>query len=135
MAANTQPIFPKVPKVQFGKVLTANTAKDGTGTVVPIFTAGLEGSRVDTIKVRSLGTNVATVLRIFINNGATNATVTNNTLYMERTIPATTVIETAELSDIEIPINISLPNGYVLNVTVGTTIAAGVQVTAIGGDY
>ena len=135
MAANTQPIFPKVPKVQSGTVLTANTAKDGTGTVVSVFTAGLDGSRVDTIKVRSLGTNVATVLRIFINNGLVNTTAANNSLYMERTIAATTVSETAELVDVEILLNISLPPSYVLNITIGTTIAAGLQVTAVGGDY
>ena len=33
MPANTSPIFPLVPNVAWGKLTTANTAKDGTGTV------------------------------------------------------------------------------------------------------
>lgn len=92
MAQNTSPIFPLVPSVQWGAtaLATSNTAKDGTGTVLTVFTAdAINGSRVDYLKVRALGSNIATVLRVFINNGSTNATPANNVLFMERTIPTT----------------------------------------------
>lgn len=144
MPANTQPIFPVVPKVSWGKVTTANTAKDGTGTVVTVFTAGANGARIDQIKVRALGTNVATVLRFFINNGLTNATASNNSLVHETTIAATTLSEVAALTDNDITIAKGadivppiqyLPPGYTLMVTIGTTVAAGLQVTVSGGDY
>lgn len=136
MAANINPIFPKNGKVSWATIATANTAKDGTGTVGTIFTAdATNGSRIDTVKVRSLGTNVATVLRIFINNGSTNVTAGNNSLYMEQTISATTLSEVAAQTDIEIPVDIVLPAGYKINITIGTTIAAGLSVVAIGGDY
>jgi hypothetical protein len=136
MAANINPIFPKNGKVSWATIATANTAKDGTGTVGTIFTAdATNGSRIDTVKVRSLGTNVATVLRIFINNGSTNATAGNNSLYMEQTISATTLSEVAAQTDIEIPVDIVLPAGYKINITIGTTVAAGLSVVAIGGDY
>lgn len=145
MPANVQPIYPLTPKVSWGNVLSANTAKDGTGTVVTVFTAGANGSRIDQIKVRALGTNVATVLRFFINNGSTNATAANNTLIHEVTIPATTLSEIAALTDtdvliakddgkVAVPIPY-LPAGYKINVVIGTTIAAGLQVTVHGGDY
>lgn len=137
MPANTSPIFPLTPKVSWGAtaLATANTAKDGTGTVLPVFTAGSNGSRVDYLKVRAIGTNVATVLRVFINNGSANSTPANNVLFMERTIAATTLSEVAELADVYIPLDISLPAGYVVNVTIGTTVAAGLMVSAVGGDY
>lgn len=136
MAANTSPIFPVAGVVAWGKLTTANTAKDGTGTVATIFTAdATNGGRVDTVKCRALGTNVATVLRIFINNGSTNGTDTNNALYMERTLAATTLSEVAELADYEIPLNLVLPAGYKINVTLGTTVAAGWQITGVGGKY
>lgn len=136
MAANINPIFPKNGKVSWATIATANTAKDGTGTVGTIFTAdATNGSRIDTVKVRSLGTNVATVLRIFINNGSTNVTAGNNSLYMEQTISATTLSEVAAQTDIEIPVDIVLPAGYKINITIGTTVAAGLSVVAIGGDY
>ena len=145
MPANVTPIFPIRPKVSWGRLTTANTAKDGTGTVVDLFTAGADGARIDQIKVRAQGTNVATVLRLFINNGLTNATAANNSLVHETTIAATTLSETAALVDNDITIlkNTTetvvpvpfLPAGYKIQATIGTTIAAGIQVTVFGGDY
>src|SRR5574343_1044472 len=99
MPANTSPIFPLTPNLAWATVTTANTAKDGTGTVATVFTAGTNGARVDYLKVRALGTNVATVIRVFINNGSTNATAANNTLIVDQTIAATTNSETAQLVD------------------------------------
>jgi hypothetical protein len=145
MPANTQPIFPLTPKVAWATLTAANTAKDGTGTVSTIFTAGADGSRIDQIKVRPLGTNVATVMRFFINNGNTNATASNNSLIHEVTIAASTVSEVVALTDynVTIPINSSetispipyLPANYKINVTIGTAVSAGLQVTVHGGDY
>lgn len=139
--ANFQPIFPITPKVQYSTITAANTAKDGTGTVVTVFTAGANGSRVDAIKVVPQGTNVATVLRTFVNNGATNATATNNILYQETAFGATTVTEVAAQTVTILKFNgderepLSLPAGYKLNITLGTAVAAGLAVTVIGGDY
>lgn len=135
MPANVEPIFPLTPVVSWGKVTTANTAKDGTGTVVPVFTAGVNGARLDYLKVRALGTNVATVLRVFVNNGADQTVDTNNSLIYEQTIAATTLSETAQLLDNLVTLDLSLPAGYVVNVTIGTTVAAGLQVTGVGGNY
>src|SRR4051812_17212374 len=98
MAVNITPIYSKVGDIQWATILTANTAKDGTGTVVTIFVAdATNGGRVERVRARALGTNVATVLRIFINNGSTNATAANNTLWAEATLPATTLSEVGAL--------------------------------------
>ena len=135
MPANITPIFPLTPKVSWATLTTANTAKDGTGTVGTCYTAGPNGARVDYLKVRALGTNVATVLRVFVNNGSDNATAGNNSLVLEQTIAATTLSETAALADNLVTLDMSIPAGYKINVTNGTTVAAGLQVTAFGGDY
>ena len=136
MAVTALPIFAQTPVFTVGQTITtANTAKDGTGTVVLLYTAGANGSRVDAIKVRSTGTAVATVLRVFVNNGATNATATNNSLYTEATIASTTLTEVAAQTDNSINMNISLPATYRVYATIGTTVAAPLQVSAVGGDY
>ncbi len=136
MAGNTAPIFPKKGNIGFGTVASANTALDGTGTVVTVFTAdGTNGSRLDSIRVRAAGSNVVTVLRIFINNGSTNATATNNTLLYEATIAATTLSQVAAQIDNTILFGIAIPAGYKINITIGTTVSAGLAVTGIGGDY
>ncbi|MGV8131625.1 MAG: hypothetical protein ACP5N7_06015 [Candidatus Pacearchaeota archaeon] len=144
MAANTIPIYTKAGQIGgFGVVLTtANTAMDGTGTVGLIFTAGADGGRIERLRVKALGTNVATVLRVFINNGNDPATAANNRLYTEATIAATTASNAAALALTEFPnttdptaFPLVLPASYRLYVTIGTTVAAGLHVTAIGGTY
>lgn len=143
MAANLQPIFPLTinNNATFNSLTVANTAKDGTGTVVTIFTAGANGARLDSIKVRALGTNVATVMRFFINNGGVNSTPSNNALFHEVTLAATTLSEVSALADTSIYFNgVDLPQvvlkpGYKINVTIGTSVAAGLMPVAIGGDY
>lgn len=138
MAANTAPIFSLLGDIEWGAtaITTANTAKDGTGTVLNVFTAdATNGGFVQRIRFRSAGTNIATVARVFINNGSTNATAANNILYDEITLAATTVSEVSALATYELPLNFALPPGYTLNVTIGTTIAAGYFISVIGGKY
>jgi hypothetical protein len=140
MAANTSQIFSRVGQVNWTQsIVTANTALDGTGTVATIFTAdATNGGRVEMVRARALGTNVATVLRVFINNGSSNATPANNTLWAEITLPATTASAVAALTDqyLAAPFfPLVLGPGYKLNVTIGTTVAGGYSVTAAGGAY
>ena len=56
-------------------------------------------------------------------------------LYDEVSLPATSAIATAATVTIEIPMNMALPLGYQVLVGLGTTVAAGWQVSAIGGAY
>jgi len=135
MAANIVPIFPLVPVVAWGTILTANTAKDGTGTTSTIFTAGADGAIVQRVRASALGTNTASVLRIFVNNGSTPATATNNTLFAEISLPGTTLSEVGSLIPIDVPLNLPLPAGYRLLAAIGTTVAAGWAITAVGGSF
>lgn len=137
MAANTSPIFLVAPRTAFVTTgVNANTALDGTGTVATIFTAGAtNGSKIEDVYLTHLGTNVATVVRFFVNNGSTNTVATNNTLIHEETMAANTLSQTAASVPILWKANLVMPAGYKLNATIGTAIAAGIQVAAVGGDY
>jgi hypothetical protein len=136
MVANTAPIFSDTPHAEWANGITAaNTAKDGTGTVDTVFTAAADGSFVQKLIVRPRGTNVASVLRVFLNNGSTNATAANNVLIEEIGLPATTNSEVAAIAGMQLPLNIPIPAGYKINVTLGTAVAGGYAVTAVGGDY
>jgi len=146
MPANTSPIFPLTPDISWVSGAAANAATPGvtanttfdltSGTIYgPIFTAATNGSRVDFLRLRALGTNVATVARVWINNGSVTTTAANNTLFFERTIAASTVSQTSEQLDNSIPLNITLPNAYRIYLTFGTATAAGFHASAVGGDY
>ena len=138
MPANTIPIFSRLGDVQWGaaNLNSANTAKDGTGTVTTIFTAdSSNGGYVEKVMFSSAGTNVATVGRIFINNGSSNTVAANNILFAEITLSATTVSEVSAQPPYIIPMNVALPAGFKVNCTLGTTISAGYFISAVGGKY
>ena len=136
MAQNTSPIFALTGNITVGATITtANTAKDGTGTVVLVCTGAANGTFIQRIRARANGTNVATVLRLFINNGSTNTTAANNTYWDEITLSATANSEVASLATYELPLNFVLPNTYRLYATIGTTVVAGYALTCIAGDY
>lgn len=137
MAANTSPIFTRVANIGIAPAITAaNTAKDGTGTVDTVFTAdATEGSYMRYLAVRPKGTNVASVLRVFLNNGGANSTASNNVLFAELSLPATTNSEVASLAGLIVPMELALPAGWRVMVTLGTAVAGGYAVTGVGGDY
>jgi hypothetical protein len=145
MAANTNPIYSiagdvtSVAALNSGLVVgpTANTALDGTGTLYKAFTAGANGSYVQKIRFRPVGSPAATVCRVFISS-STSTSATNTWLYDEITLPAVTLSQTAASSVFELPLNFALNASYLLYVTFGTSTGStgtGYSVVTIAGDY
>jgi hypothetical protein len=145
MPANTAPIYSATGAVDSvaanntGLVVgpTANTALDGTGTLYKAFTAGANGSYVQKIRFRPVGSPAATVCRVFISSSTTTS-ATATWLYDEITLPAVTVSQTAASSVFELPLNFALDPNYLLYVTFGTSTGSagtGYSVVTIAGDY
>lgn len=136
MPANTDPIYSAIPNIDGGTLSAANTAKDGTGTTVVLYTAGPNGSFVKDIDLQYKGTAVATVARLFLNNGSSSAVATNNFPLKEISIPAlASVSETSANSGITVTIERPIPPGWIIIGTLGTAVAAGIGVTVNGGNY
>jgi hypothetical protein len=53
MAANITPIFVLAGNIKPARIAAANTAADGSGTLVTLITAGASGSRVDGVRFRN----------------------------------------------------------------------------------
>jgi hypothetical protein len=145
MPANTSPIYSivgatdSVASNESGLVVgpTANTSQTGSGTMYKAFTAGTNGSYVQKMRFRPVGSPAATVCRVFISsNNVTSTTAT--WLYDEITLPAVTVSQTAASSVFELPINVALDPSYYLFVTFGTSTGSagtGYSIVTIAGDY
>jgi hypothetical protein len=154
MAVTATPIFTQTPNlgvmnVVVSAAMTAATAFDGTDAQVKlVYTAGVNGSRVDIVQAKftstnglaASGTSVATVIRFWINNGSANTVATNNQLLGELALPATVVAASATtaLTVYSLPVNINVPAGYKLYA--GLTVASGgtniaILASAQGGDY
>ncbi|HKQ24081.1 MAG TPA: hypothetical protein VJT81_06530 [Burkholderiales bacterium] len=140
---SSSPGFASVPPSNFTpqSATAANTALDGTGTTALIATAPAVtggGALVERVRCMHLGTNVATVARVFLNNGSTPGTAGNNALIAEKTIAANTLSQVAESISYDIVINQVLKGHATtperLYVSIGTAVAAGIKFTAIGGD-
>lgn len=77
--------YASLVKTAAALVSAANTARDGTGTLVTVFTAGAsQGSRVDDITVTATGTTTAGMVRLFLHDG------TNARLWREVAVAAVT---------------------------------------------
>ena len=136
--ANSQPIFTKIGDIQWANNISAgNTGENITaGTSYHVFAAdGTAGGYVQRIRFRPLGSNVATVARVWINNGSTTGTVENSVLWDEVSLAASTGSLTSALANTELPLNFALPPAYKLYVTLGTGVASGYDVSVIGGKY
>ena len=148
MAKVYQAQVPQGMNIKGVTLLTADTSLTAPSTNgVVLMTGGANGTRMDGIKVRALGTNVQTVLRIFINDGL-GVLASNFSLVDEVKLAASTAAPTdsAQPADIKLfPINYDGVGGgelppYLyanekLYVSLGTTVAAGYAITAFGADY
>jgi hypothetical protein len=125
MAINAQ--YASTPRAALGQVSTANTARDGTGTLATIFTAGSSGSRIDDIKIQATGTTTAGAVRLFLHDG------TNARLYDEILVPAITPSTTVEaFSATLVNQAIVLPNGWSLRASTNNAETFNVLVTRAG---
>lgn len=142
MAVNNLPIYTRRGDVQWTSNMTAvNATTDLTsGTIYLAFSADTtEGGYVQRIRFKPNNNtgvnNVATVARVWLNNGSTTATAANNTFIDEISLPATTGSATAALPVYELPLNFAMPPAYSIYVTLGTGVAGGYRATVIGGKY
>jgi hypothetical protein len=133
VAANTTPIFVITPHIGLVRISTANTNRDGTGTLGDVFTGTTNGSRIDRITMTATATTTAGMLRFFIFDG------TNTRAWQEVQVTAITPSGTVKaftytiVSDSPTIPLLVLPSTWVLRV--GTVAAETFDVTAFGGDY
>lgn len=139
MPGVTYPIYCRTPKMGFSANLTAsNTTKDlSSGALYPpIFSSNtINGSFLDHIRMKPLGTNVTTVIRFFMNNGGVTTQANNNSMFAECTLPPVTVNEEGAQQDYTLIVKHALPPGYNVYATLGTAVAAGWRCASVGGDY
>jgi hypothetical protein len=128
IAQNIDAVQPNVGRIGSAAFTTGNTTKTGV-SATNLLTAGANGSKVDSVSALPLGTNVPSVLRVFYNTGAAKF------LLAEASLPETMLTEIAQQNPVVIQLNLMLPSGHSIEATIGTTVAAGWQVTCRGGDY
>jgi hypothetical protein len=119
--------YAATPRAAVAVVSAANTARDGTGTLVTVFTAGASGSRIDDIRVTAAGTVTAGVVRLFVHDG------TNARLWQEVMVTATTPSTTVQTFNTTLYNQaLILPNGWSLRASTNNAETFHIVVTRAG---
>lgn len=128
------PSYAGIPKCGIGKLSEANTNRDGTGTIVTVFSAGLNGSRIDGVICKATATTTAGTIRLFIHDGAA-ASLLGELPVIPVTPGAATPAWEAQLNSNTMSqiLPIILPTGYSLRAS--THNAEAFNVIALGGDF
>lgn len=130
----TQAQYASVPKVGVGQISTANTNRDGTGTIGTVFTAGSNGSRIDMIDLQATATTTAGMIRLFVHDG-TNAILIGELPVTAVTPSGTLPAWTAQLNTNTMTqlLPITIPTGWSLRAS--TNNAEAFNIVAFGGDF
>jgi len=65
------PAFAVTPRISSINIATANTNRDGTGTIGTLITGVAAGTRIVEIVVKAVGTTTAGMVRVYIHDGTT----------------------------------------------------------------
>lgn len=79
------------PKTRVVNFATANTARDGTGTIATLVTAAAGGERIDNLFFNAAGTTTAGVLRVFYKEASADTWRLLEELLVTAVTPSTTV--------------------------------------------
>lgn len=125
----TTPAFAATPRMASVNIATANTNRDGTGTIGTLITGVAAGTRIAEIVVKAVGTTTAGMVRVFLHDG------TNFFLFDEVSVAAVASpgasTQTTRVSTLYN--NLVLPNAS-WSVRVSTHNAESIMVTALGAD-
>lgn len=126
MAAS--PAYTATPRTERATLSTANPNRDGTGTIVNLFTAGANGSRVERITICATGTTTAGMIRFYLFGG------TNTDLWLEVPVLAISPSGTTKSFYVQLAsLSFILSSGK--SITASTNNAESFRLIAEGGDF
>ena len=124
--------YAAVPRLAAVTISTANTNRDGTGTVATLITGVAAGTRIEAVRIAATGTTTAGVVRIFLHDGTTFF------LIREELVPATTPSTTVAVFMREVVFGdqrpLTLPSAS-WSLRVSTHNAEAFTVHAVGADH
>lgn len=126
MAVNQQN-YAATPRTEVAQVNAANPNRDGTGTIVTVFTAGTNGSRIDDLYITPAVTTTAGMLRLYIHDGTT-ARLWREVGISANTPSATNPVVHTVLSGL----GLILKSGYSLRASTEKAEAINITVTRAG---
>lgn len=124
----TSPAFAVTPRLASVNIATANTNRDGTGTVATLITGASTGTRIAEIVIQARVTTTAGMVRLFLYDGSTYR------FFDEIAVAAATVSASVKGTRVStLYNNLILPSAS-WSIVVATHNAESIDVTALGAD-
>lgn len=79
------PNYAATPVIGMAQISTANTNRDGTGTLGAVLAGAAGGRRIHTIRIKATGNTTAGMIRLYLYDG------TNTRMFTEVVVPVITV--------------------------------------------
>lgn len=111
--------------------LTANTNRDGTGTIQQAFIGGTSGSRVERVHIQALGTTTTGIVAIYTWDGSVYRLLKE--VAVTAATPSTTVVAFSADVAFGNASPLFIPSGHALGFS--TQKAESFNATIVGGDF
>lgn len=128
----SSPSFAATPGTEAASVSTANTGRDGTGTIATILTAGASGTRIEEIVIKADGDPADSTVVFYLHDGSAYH------VFDEWDIgnPAAGSTTVASYREARTYDNLVLPTGWSLRASITVALTSGViQVIPLAGDF
>jgi hypothetical protein len=125
------PAFAATPKIGAVAVSTANTNRDGTGTIATVVTAASSGTKITSIAVIATGDPADSVVNIYLYDGSTYFFF--DSFDLGNPAAASTTVDAYRTS--KAYADLTLPSGWSIRASITVALTSGVMnVFAFGGD-
>jgi hypothetical protein len=124
----TSPAFAATPRLASVNIATANTNRDGSGTVATLITGASTGTRIAEIVIKARVTTTAGQVRVFLYDGTTYYA------FDEIAVAAATVSASVQGTRVSTTYNNLILPSASWSVRVSTNNAESIDVTALGAD-
>jgi len=124
----TSPAFAVTPRIASVNIATANTNRDGTGTVATLITGAATGTRIAELVVKARVTTTAGQVRVFLHDGSSFFALD------EIAVAAATVSASVQSTRVSVVYNNLILPSASWSIRVSTHNAESIDVTALGAD-
>jgi hypothetical protein len=124
----TSPAFAVTPRIASVNIATANTNRDGTGTVATLITGASTGTRIAEVCIKARVTTTAGQVRVFLHDG------TSFFFFDEINVAAATVSASVQATRVSVVYNNLILPSASWSLRVSTHNAESIDVTALGAD-
>ena len=124
----TSPTFAATPRIASVNIATANTNRDGTGTVATLITGVAAGTRVSEIVIKARVNTTAGQVRVFLYDGTTYYA------FDEIAVAAATVSASVQGTRVSTTYNNLILPSASWSVRVSNHTGESIDVTALGAD-